>query len=315
MKKQTVFITLSGNIGNYVTKISREEKTKNADIQALQIRLNTLIKQESGLPATAENLNRIWNNLTDMVKDIETVLTNKKDPAFLEIVNKVNMIGYSIAYICKRRNGGWVDNEVRFKYTMTDEEILHTFKLILLNYYNNGVFKKEKDGKWYVNGALLLKDYTTMTDEELLPIAKECAIDQFQRDQKAKEEEINNTIEHFGIEIQEHEYNTIEESAANATLQECYIIMETAVKQVSYCRDRLMTLDSGNQAEIDKLHDWDEREPNNHYVSDNVKDIKKAAAEFAIAHILYLRRARQIIEGEVLHNNSVGFTAKLAFDE
>lgn len=316
MKKQTVFITLSGNIGNYVTKISREEKTKDADIQALQIRLNTLIKQESGLPATAENLNRIWNNLTDLVKDVDTVLTNKKDPAFLEIVNKVNNIGYTIAYICKRRNGGWVDNEVRFKFTMTDEEILHTFKVILLNSYNNGTFKKEKDGKWYVQGVQMKHDYSTMTDEELLPIAKECALDQFQRDQRAKEEEIeriNNSFKRFGIEIDESTYHQIENNAADATLEECYGIMNEAVRQVGYCRDRIKVLESGNEVEIAKLHDWDSREPNNHFVSDDKKEIMEALARFAISKILYLQRAKEIIEGETEKN--VGFKAKLAFDE
>lgn len=328
MKKQTVFITLSGNIGDYVVRITRESKTKDLEVQALQTRLNTLIKQQSILPATAENLSNLWKNMTELVKDVELVLDNKKDQAFLDIVKKVNNIGYSIAYICKRRNGGWTENEVRFKNTMTDEEILHTFKVILLNCYNNGTFKKgedgkwyvafkkEQDGNWYVENTLLKHDYQTMTDEELLPIAKECVLDQIQRDQRVKEDEIkriHNTFKRFGIEIDESTYRSIESDAANATLQECYAVMNEAVRQVGYCKDRIKVLESGNEVEIAKLHDWDEREPKSHYVSDNKNEILEAMAQCAISKVLYFQRAKEIIDGETEKN--VGFSAKLAFEE
>ena len=89
--------------------------------------------------------------------------------------------------------------------------------------------------------------------------------------------------------------------------------MNEAVRQVGYCRDRIKVLEGGNEVEIAKLHDWDSREPNNHFVSDDKKEIMEALARFAISKILYLQRAKEIIDGETEKN--VGFCAKLAFDE
>ena len=196
MKKyNTVFVDLKGDIEDYVSKIYTKTKTRDTEIQNLQTRLNVLIKQSGNLQASAVNLKNLWNNLTDIMKG--EAVTNRNDIAYQEIVQSVVEIGETIAFICKRRRGGWKNTPINFYSHYTDEDTLNAFKIVLLNQYNNGEFKKDKDGNLYCvsNGwsgeiesgikHTLINDVSTMTDEELMPWAIKCKEDKLgKRDNK-----------------------------------------------------------------------------------------------------------------------------------
>lgn len=184
MKKfNTVFVDLNGYIENYVTKIYTKSQSGDKSIQGLQTRLNVLIKQSGVLPANAANLKQFWSNLTTIIKDAG--IQNTNDVVYKEITQSVVEIGKTIAFICKRKHGGWKLKSVEFYPDYTDEDILKSFKVVLLNCYNDGTFKKDTDGSYYCvsNGRsgeveagikhTLNNDFSTMTDEELMPIAKE----------------------------------------------------------------------------------------------------------------------------------------------
>ena len=100
MKKTTFFVDLQGYIGDYVKIIRRESKTGDIQIQDLQTKLNATIKVASRLQATAENCKNLWERLVNIV--YSTNVQNKEDKAYKEIINGLDKIGYSIAYVCPR---------------------------------------------------------------------------------------------------------------------------------------------------------------------------------------------------------------------
>lgn len=100
MKKTTFFVDLQGYLGDYVKIIRRESKTCDKQIQDLQTILNATIKLFSRLPATAENCKNLWERLINIV--YSTNVNNKEDKAYKEIINGLDAIGYSIAYVCPR---------------------------------------------------------------------------------------------------------------------------------------------------------------------------------------------------------------------
>ena len=101
MKKQTVFVDLKGVLGDYVKTIYTQSVTSSKDIQGLQAHLNVIIKQAQALPATKDNCKDLWYGLTKTVKD--AYIVDKKQPAYLEIVQAVDNIGNEIAYISNRK--------------------------------------------------------------------------------------------------------------------------------------------------------------------------------------------------------------------
>ena len=100
MKKTTFFVDLQGYLGDYVKIIRRESKTGDIQIQDLQTKLNATIKVASRMPATAENCKNLWERLVNIV--YSTNVKNKEDKAYKEIINGLDAIGYSIAYVCPR---------------------------------------------------------------------------------------------------------------------------------------------------------------------------------------------------------------------
>lgn len=100
MKKTVFFVDLQGYLGDYVKIIRRESKTGDVNIQDLQTKLNATIKVASRLQATAENCKNLWERLVNIV--YSTNVQNKEDKAYKEIINGLDKIGYSIAYVCPR---------------------------------------------------------------------------------------------------------------------------------------------------------------------------------------------------------------------
>lgn len=100
MKKQTVFVTLTGNLGDYVEKIYTQSSSSDNAIVLLQRKLNATISMMSKLPATAENCKALWNKLTELVHNAGVVHTEYE--AYKEIINAVDEIGNNIAYLVPR---------------------------------------------------------------------------------------------------------------------------------------------------------------------------------------------------------------------
>lgn len=157
-KLNTVFIDLKGKLVNYLGKVYTQHSTSDMEIKALQTKLRIILNdvKENGLPATAENCEETWKLIVAAVH--ESNIENREDICYKEIIDIVNNIGMTIAYICKRRGGGWVNQEIGLYPEYTDDEKLRAFKILLLNMINQG--KITKDNQKY--------DYCYMTDEDLL---------------------------------------------------------------------------------------------------------------------------------------------------
>lgn len=100
MKKQTVFVSLIGTIGDYVQKIYTESVTTDEPIIVLKRKLNATISTMQKLPATAENCKNLWTRLTDLVHN--SGIVHKEYDIYKEIINAVDEIGNSIAYLVPR---------------------------------------------------------------------------------------------------------------------------------------------------------------------------------------------------------------------
>lgn len=100
MKKNTVFVNLNGNLGDYAEKIFHQTTTSDNEIIVLKKKLNATISMMGKLPATAENCKALWTKLVDLVHNAGVVHTEYE--AYKEIIKAVDDIGYSIAYVCPR---------------------------------------------------------------------------------------------------------------------------------------------------------------------------------------------------------------------
>lgn len=100
MKKNTVFVNLNGNLGDYAERIFTQAVTTDNEIIVLKKKLNATISTMSKLPANVENCKALWNRLTDLVHNAGVVHTEYD--AYKEIVKAVDDIGYSIAYVSPR---------------------------------------------------------------------------------------------------------------------------------------------------------------------------------------------------------------------
>lgn len=100
MKKNTVFVNLNGNLGDYAEKIYTQSATSDNAIVLLQKKLNATISMMGKLPATAENCKALWNKLTELVHNAGVVHTEYDK--YKEIINAVDKIGENIAYLVPR---------------------------------------------------------------------------------------------------------------------------------------------------------------------------------------------------------------------
>ena len=162
-KLNTVFIDLKGKLANYLGKVYTNHTTNDVAVQTLKTKLNIIINdiKEKGLPATAENCEEAWKSIVAAVYDSQ--IENREDTCYKEIIDIVNNIGMTIAYLCKRRGGGWVNQEIGLYPEYTDYEKLKAFKILLLNKINEGKITRENQRY----------EYSYMTDEELLDLCNE----------------------------------------------------------------------------------------------------------------------------------------------
>lgn len=199
MKKQTVFVDLKGVLGKYVKKVFTEHKTVDVNVQSFRTSINILINKYQPLEATAENCEEIWTKLVKLCQNVVSEGINKDDIVYKEIIKAVDDIGYSIAYLCKRKSGGWYDREVRFYPEYTDKENLIAFKILILNLINRGVITEEN----------AKTDYKLLSDEELLSLCKEYLF-------KKRENEVEDYG--FKLSILENEYSKYTVNELNRAL-------------------------------------------------------------------------------------------------
>ena len=100
MKKNTVFVNLNGNLGDYAERIFTQSASSDNEIIVLQKKLNATISMMGKLPATAENCKALWTKLVDLVYNAGVVHTEYE--AYKEIIKAVDEIGENIAYIVPR---------------------------------------------------------------------------------------------------------------------------------------------------------------------------------------------------------------------
>ena len=100
MKKNTVFVNLNGNLGDYAEKIYTQSASNDNAIVLLQKKLNATISMMGKLPATAENCKALWTKLVDLVHNSGVV--HKEYDKYKEIINAVDKIGENIAYLVPR---------------------------------------------------------------------------------------------------------------------------------------------------------------------------------------------------------------------
>lgn len=324
MRNQTIFIDLKGKtLGDYVTFIFRKIQTNNKEVQMLQTQLNIVIKESIGLEPTAKNCKNFWETLTGIM--YQTNPEDRKDEACKEIIDQVDKIGKKIAYLCKRSgisNRAYSEGyTIPYEYdkqrdkepytvllylllTATeDNAILDITKRILLLMYNNGQLS--------VNDST----YHTMTDEELINYGKSFAKhlrDKGYRTCKDRAKQALNNLENsVSSDIRERLMSDV----VKATLPECELVVENALKQIKYIKDRMTILHSGDQTKINQLHKWDIDEPDSHYISDDFGDLLQRVAEFTLARKMYYDRAGELIQDNLKQQFSSGVGFKLVYDE
>lgn len=222
MKKQTVFIDLKGVLGKYVKKVFTEHKTIDVNVQTFRTSVNVLINKYQPQDATAENCEKLWLNLVKICQNVGSEGINKEDVVYKEIISAIDNIGYSIAYLCKRKSGGWYNREVRFYPEYTDEENLKVFKILILNLINRGVITDE-------NAKV---DYKLLSDDELLSLCKEYLL-------KKRESE----VEGYGFKL-----STLENEFSTYSRNELYRTLATISQAIDMIKnDRIPVLTGDNE--------------------------------------------------------------------
>lgn len=97
---EKVFITQAGKIKDYVSPIFTDSKTTDKKVISLQTKMNVEIQRWLNEPATDINQASLWNGLTYIFKENQP--TDKQDAKYLEIIESMQEIGKSIAYISRR---------------------------------------------------------------------------------------------------------------------------------------------------------------------------------------------------------------------
>ena len=189
MKKQTVFVSLIGTIGDYVQKIYTQETTGDDSIVLLQKKLNATISMMSKLPATAENCKALWTKLVDLVHNAGIV--NKEYEAYQEIINAVDEIGENIAYLVPRFgiqkpnniaervvddgyefkiNDGGVTNFSHFNLKYEGDELVELYKWHYLWMVSKGDIEYDEEILYASNDKILevAETYQQFVDEQLI---------------------------------------------------------------------------------------------------------------------------------------------------
>ena len=189
MKKQTVFVSLIGTIGDYVQKIYTQETTGDDSIVLLQKKLNATISMMSKLPATAENCKALWTKLVDLVHNAG--ILHKEYEAYQEIINAVDEIGENIAYLVPRFgiqkpnniaervvddgyefkiNDGGVTNFSHFNLKYEGDELVELYKWHYLWMVSKGDIEYDEEILYASNDKILevAETYQQFVDEQLI---------------------------------------------------------------------------------------------------------------------------------------------------
>ena len=189
MKKQTVFVSLIGTIGDYVQKIYTQETTGDDSIVLLQKKLNATISMMGKLPATAENCKALWTKLVDLVHNAGIV--HKEYEAYQEIINAVDEIGENIAYLVPRFgiqkpnsiaervvedgyefkiNDGGVTDLSHFNLKYEGDELVELYKWHYLWMVSKGDIEYDEEILYASNDKILevAETYQQFVDEQLI---------------------------------------------------------------------------------------------------------------------------------------------------
>ena len=189
MKKQTVFVTLNGKIGDYVEKIYTQETTSDNSIVLLQKKLNATISMMGKLPATAENCKALWTKLVDLVHNAGVVHTEYE--AYQEIIKAVDEIGENIAYLVPRFgiqkpnniaervlddgyefkiNEGGVTDFTHFNLKYDGDELVELYKWHYLWMVSKGDIEYDEEILYASNDKILevAETYQQFVDEQII---------------------------------------------------------------------------------------------------------------------------------------------------
>ena len=189
MKKNTVFVNLNGNLGDYAEKIFTQSASSDNEIIVLQKKLNATISMMGKLPATAENCKALWYRLTDLVHNAGVVHTEYE--AYKEIINAVDKIGENIAYLVPRIgiqkpnsiaervvedgyefkiNEGGVTDFTHFNLKYEGDEFVEIYKWTYLWLVFKGDFEYDEEILYASKEKILevAENYQNIVDEHLM---------------------------------------------------------------------------------------------------------------------------------------------------
>ena len=94
-----VFVTLEGNIGDYIKPVKTKSTANSPRLQALQANLNVLVHHYSNEPAVADNCQLLWEGLSKAMENAQKNLTpmEKKWDKYKEIKEWYVGVGEQIA--------------------------------------------------------------------------------------------------------------------------------------------------------------------------------------------------------------------------
>ena len=189
MKKNTVFVTLIGTIGDYAEKIYTQSASSDDAIVLLQKKLNVTISMMGKLPATAENCKALWTKLVDLVHNSGVVHTEYDK--YKEIIKAVDEIGENIAYLVPRFgikkpnsiaervvddgyefkiNDGGVTNFSHFNLKYECDELVELYKWHYLWMVSKGDIEYDEEILYASNEKILeiAETYQQFVDEQLI---------------------------------------------------------------------------------------------------------------------------------------------------
>lgn len=189
MKKNTVFVTLIGTIGDYAEKIYTQSASSDDAIVLLQKKLNVTISMMGKLPATAENCKALWTKLVDLVHNAGVLHTEYE--AYQEIIKAVDEIGENIAYLVPRFgiqkpnniaervvddgyefkiNEGGVTDFTHFNLKYDGDELVELYKWHYIWMVSKGDIEYDEEILYASNDKILevAETYQQFVDEQLI---------------------------------------------------------------------------------------------------------------------------------------------------
>ena len=157
-KRNTFFIDLVGELGDYTPTLFRTNKTNDPEVMNLQLKLNVIFKEYKDKAATAKNCEEYWKKLTGTCNESYRIVKDNTDPAFLELLNIVQQLGNEIAYLSKRTGYTGGGKQLYQNEEYTDNDFLTIAKYNIINNFTLGIPMPD--------------DVAYTTDEELIEQTK-----------------------------------------------------------------------------------------------------------------------------------------------